>query len=82
MDRTLSIEQLPFWFTDSDLNYLCSTYGQVVSARIITDAKGRSLRYGIVEMTSSEEVDRIKEALDGAELFGYPLQVTRLKNAK
>jgi RNA recognition motif-containing protein len=82
MDPMLRVEPLPFWFTDSDLGYLCSTYGRVLSANIVKDAKGRSLRYGFVEMSAQEEADRLREALNGSELFGYPLRVTRLSSHK
>ena len=50
------ISGLSYGTTDADLNELFSEYGEISSAKIISDREtGRSRGFGFVEMTSDTE---------------------------
>jgi RNA recognition motif-containing protein len=55
---------------DSQLEELFSPHGQVQSAKVIGN-KG----FGFVEMSSTEEAEKAKDALDGTEFEGRTLRV-------
>lgn len=72
----LFVGSLPWATTDEDLKNLFSQFGTVVSAMVIQDRQtGRSKGYGFVEMSSAEEANASKEALDGSELEGRKIVV-------
>jgi len=56
--------------TDEQLEQLFAEYGQVVQVNVIGN-KG----FGFVEMSSNEEAEKAKEALDGKEFEGRTLRV-------
>ena len=62
---------------DSQLEELFSTHGQVQSAKVIGD-KG----FGFVEMSSSEEAEAAKEALNETEFGGRTLRVNEARPQK
>jgi len=50
------ISGLSYGMTDADLNELFSEYGEISSAKIISDREtGRSRGFGFVEMTNDTE---------------------------
>jgi RNA recognition motif-containing protein len=55
---------------DSQLEELFSPHGQFQSAKVIGN-KG----FGFVEMSSTEEAEKAKDALDGTEFEGRTLRV-------
>ena len=59
---------------DSQLEELFSTHGQVQSAKVIGD-KG----FGFVEMSSPEEAEAAKEALNETEFGGRTLRVNEAR---
>ena len=56
--------------TDEQLEKLFAEYGTVVSASVIGN-KG----FGFVEMSSAEEAEKAKDALDGTEFDGRSIKV-------
>ena len=55
----LYISNLSFGISDADLNQLFSEYGEVSSAKVITDREtGRSRGFGFVEMSNDEEAEK------------------------
>lgn len=67
---------LSYQFSDADLKELFEEYGEVFSAKIITDKETRrSKGYGFVEM-ADEDGQRAIEDLDGAEYDGRTLSVS------
>ncbi len=72
----LFVGSLPWATTDEDLKNLFSQFGNVVSAMVIKDRQtGRSKGYGFVEMSSSEEANSAKDALNESELEGRKIVV-------
>ena len=63
--------------TDADLNDLFSEYGEVSSAKIITDrATGISRGFGFVEMPDNEAGQKAIDELNGAEYEGKIISVS------
>lgn len=70
------ISNLNYKAKDSDLNQLFSEYGEVTSAKIITDKlNGRSRGYGFVEMSNDEDGEKAIQALNGQEFMERTLNV-------
>lgn len=68
---------LSYQITDADLKELFEEYGEVSSAKIITDRDSRrSKGYGFVEMSNDEEGQRAIEELNDAEYDGRTLSVS------
>ena len=63
--------------TDEQLEQLFAEHGEVVQVNIIGN-KG----FGFVEMSSSEEAEAAKEALNGMELQGRTLRVDEARPQK
>ncbi|MBX9703656.1 MAG: RNA-binding protein, partial [Silvanigrellaceae bacterium] len=56
MAKKLYVGNLPFSCTDNDLMQAFGAYGEVASARVITDREtNRSKGFGFVEMVKDEE---------------------------
>jgi len=70
------IGSLPYSVKDSDLQGFFEEYGEVSSARIITDKMtGRSKGFGFVEMSDEAAAKKAIEELNGAELEGRTIVV-------
>ena len=66
------ISGLSYGTTDADLNELFSEYGEISSAKIISDREtGRSRGFGFVEMTNDTEGQKAIDELNGAEYGKY-----------
>ena len=71
------VSNLGFHTTDDDLRKLFEPFGQVSSAKVITDREtGRSRGFGFVEMSSSTEADKAMGSLNGKEVEGRSISVT------
>ena len=75
MTMSMYVGNLPFSTDQTDLQSLFSPYGNVVSARVMSDRDtGRSRGFGFVEMDSSDAKNAMS-ALDGADHQGRKLRV-------
>lgn len=80
MSNKLFVGSLPFGMTDLDLEDLFKQYGEVLSAKIITDrATGRSRGFGFVEMNTSEAAQTAIDTLNGSEIQGRTINVSIAK---
>ena len=71
------IAGLSYNISDSDLTELFAEYGEVTSARVISDREtGRSKGYGFVEMADEEAGNKAIAALNEAEIDGRKLAVS------
>ena len=66
----LYVGNLKYSVTNDELKELFSSYGEVKSVNII-EGKG----FGFVEMSSSEEAEKAKDALNNTEFDGRPLKI-------
>jgi len=80
MEKKLYVGNLPYSANDSSLNELFSKAGEVISAKVITDAdSGRSKGFGFVEMSTAEEAKKAIEQFDNTELDGRNIKVNEAK---
>jgi RNA recognition motif-containing protein len=71
------VSNLGFHTSDDDLRKLFEQFGQVSSAKVITDREtGRSRGFGFVEMSSRTESSEAMEKLNGKEIEGRNISVT------
>ncbi len=73
----LYVGNLSYSVTDEKLEELFSPHGKVQSANVIGN-KG----FGFVELSSSAEAEKAKEALDGTEFEGRTLKVDEARPQK
>jgi RNA recognition motif-containing protein len=71
------VSNLGFHTSDDDLRKLFEAFGQVSSAKVITDREtGRSRGFGFVEMASSTEATAAMNKLNGKEIEGRMISVS------
>jgi len=76
----LYVGNLSFNTTETDLQNLFAEFGQVESAKIITDRySGQSRGFGFVEMSSRSEGEQAMSALNGKEIDSRQLKVNEAK---
>ncbi|MBW7891467.1 MAG: RNA-binding protein [Chitinophagaceae bacterium] len=74
------VSNLSFNVVDEDLKGFFEEYGEVSSARVITDKfTGRSRGFGFVEMPNDEEAKKAITELDKGVVEGRPITVTEAK---
>lgn len=74
------VGNLSFNTNEDNLRAAFEAYGQVSSARIITDREtGRSRGFAFVEMPSSSEAQAAISGLDGRDMDGRNLKVNEAK---
>ena len=77
------VGNLPYEVSDEELEAVFAEYGQVVSARVITDRfSGRPRGFGFVEMGNDSEAQAAIDALNGRDLKGRPLTVNQARPAR
>lgn len=74
------ISNLSFNVTDQDLKELFADYGNVSSAKVISDREtGKSRGFGFVEMPENDEARKAIAELDKAEYDGKTINVSEAK---
>lgn len=74
------VGNLLYQMTDDELKAAFQVYGEVVSARIITDRDtGRSKGFGFVEMQDSNQAQAAIDALNGSDLNGRNVTVNEAR---
>jgi cold-inducible RNA-binding protein len=77
VDNKLFIGSLPWSTDEAELTELFSAYGEVTSARVITDREtGRSRGFGFVEYADEETAAKAMEAADGSMVDGRNITVS------
>jgi cold-inducible RNA-binding protein len=80
MGNKLYVGNLPYTFSDSDMEQAFSAFGAVQSAKIVTDRdSGRSKGFGFVEMGSDVEAKAAIEGMNGHQLGGRGLVVNEAR---
>ena len=80
MSTKLFIGSLPWSIDDQKLQDTFERYGNVVSAKVITDRETRRSRgFGFIEMESSSEANDAIKALNESELDGRTIIVNEAK---
>jgi RNA recognition motif-containing protein len=79
-EMNIFIAGLSFKVNDADLANLFEDYGEIRSARVITDRQtGKSKGYGFVEIDDEEAANRAIAELNGAEYDGRTLAVSEAR---
>ncbi|MDZ7848881.1 MAG: RNA-binding protein [Owenweeksia sp.] len=74
---------LPWSLEESELRGYFEEYGEVSSARIITDrATGRSKGFGFVEMSDDSAAEEAIEQLNGSEMKGREVVINQAEDRK
>lgn len=74
------VGNLSFRMSDSDLEAVFAEFGEVKSAKVITDREtGRSKGFGFVEMMTELSGNEAIEALNGSEVQGRSLKVNEAR---
>ena len=74
---------LPFRLEDNELSEYFEKFGEVSSAKIITDKfSGRSKGFGFVEMPDDEQAKAAIAALNGSEINGREIVVNEAMEKK
>jgi len=74
------VSNLSFNVQDEDLREFFAAYGEVTSAKIITDREsGRSRGFGFVEMSDDAASKKAIAELDGSEVDGRNIKVMEAK---
>ncbi len=74
------ISNLSYGVNDADLKELFEEYGEISSAKVITDREtGRSRGFGFVEMPNDAQAQKAIEELNQAEYDGKVINVTVAK---
>lgn len=80
MSSKIYVGNLSFSTDETSLQSLFAEFGNVTSAKIITDRDtGRSKGFGFVEMATSEEAKQAIEKLNGSEIEGRALTVNEAR---
>ncbi len=80
MSKKLYVSNLAFAISDSKLEELFGSIGQVVSAKVITDRDtGRSKGFGFVEMSTEQEAADAIAKLNGTEVEGRSIGVSEAR---
>ncbi|MBT4856859.1 RNA-binding protein [Candidatus Uhrbacteria bacterium] len=80
MNNKLFVGSLPWAVDDQSLNDLFATYGEVLSARVVTDRdSGRSRGFGFVEFADDASAQAAIDAMDGADVEGRNITVSVAK---
>ena len=74
------VSNLSFQVQDQDLLEIFAEYGEVSSAKVITDKfSGRSRGFGFVEMSDDAAAQKAIQELDGATVEGRAIKVSEAK---
>ena len=74
------VGNLSYDLSEDDLKQAFEEFGEVTSAKIISDRySGRSKGFGFVEMSSDDEAKAAIEALSGKELSGRTMVVNEAR---
>jgi len=80
MSKRIYVGGLPFKTTEEEMNALFATYGQVTSAKLISDKySGQSRGFGFVEMPNDEEANAAMEKLNGSDFGGRKLTINEAR---
>lgn len=80
MSQKIYVGNLGFSVTNEELQAKFEQYGNVSSAKIITDRDtGRSKGFGFVEMSNSQEASSAISSLNGSDFQGRSMTVNEAK---
>ncbi len=83
MENKLFVGNLPWSVDDAALQGMFEEYGEVTSARVMTERdSGRSRGFGFVEFADAASAQKSIEAMDGKDVEGRNLTVNIARPAR
>jgi len=83
MSKNIYVGSLAYQTTDDELRQLFEQYGEVASAKVITDRDtGRSKGFGFVEMEAQDAAEEAIKQLNGTDLGGRNIVVNEARPKK
>jgi len=80
MGNKLYVGNLPWSYSDGDMQQAFAQFGEVASAKVMTDRDtGRSKGFGFVEMGSAEEAQAAIAGMNGQQVGGRGLVVNEAR---
>ena len=80
MSNKLYVGNLPYSYSDSDMQQAFGAYGSVNSAKVIMEAdSGRSKGFGFVEMGSPAEMKAAIDGMNGQDVGGRSMVVNEAR---
>ncbi len=80
MAKRIYVGNLPWAYSNSDLEALFQPYGQVASAEVVMDREtGRSRGFGFVQMANDADAEPAINGLNGTSCNGRPLVVNEAR---
>ncbi len=80
---TIYIGNIPYSMKEADIEQLFAEFGAVMSVKIITDKfTHRSKGYGFVEIENEDDAEKAIEGLNGKEVLGRNLKVSKANPRK
>ncbi len=80
MAKKLYVGNLAFSVTDDELMQAFTSFGNVVSARVVMDRMtGRSKGFGFVEIEDDGQADEAVNKMNGQTIAGRPVRVSEAK---
>ena len=83
MSVNIYVGNLPYTYTNDDLEQLFQQQGTVSSAQVIMDRDtGRSRGFGFVTFAEDGDADKAMEEMDGTELDGRTIRVNEAQERR
>jgi len=80
MGTKLYVGNLPYSYTDNDMERAFAAFGSVNSAKVIMDRdSGRSKGFGFVEMSTAAEANAAIQGMNGQDIGGRGMVVNEAK---
>lgn len=80
MAKKIYVGNLSFSVTDDELQQAFTSFGNVLSARVVMDKmSGRSKGFGFVEIEEDSSADEAISKMDGQTIAGRPVRVSEAK---
>jgi len=77
------VGNLHYNVTEDELKEAFKAYGEVVSAKIITDKySGRSKGFGFIEMSNDSEAKEAIDGINGTEIGGREVKVNQARERR
>jgi RNA recognition motif-containing protein len=80
--QTLYVGNLAHETTDVDLRTAFSQFGKVVSAKVVSDRRGRTKGFGYVEMSDEDSARTALESLRGTQINGRTMDIVLEERTK
>lgn len=79
MTTLLTVDLLPSFLSNQDVAALFAGCPSVLRTRLVVNGDGRSVGSAVIEVSTSGDAQQIIQAMDGVEIAGTMIRVSRLE---